>query len=600
MKSFRSLLFTIALLICLAAFSAANASASENPEMFREYFRSHEEIKSELIHSDRLSYIKKNMYENLHWAPGTSMLATDHEIYELRDGYKAEFGSDGNVYAITGSGRVQLTDSSTDLSKLGKQSRSDSADPYIIVLINDDAVLLGGKTAAFEIEDSWNGTDGNQLLFLCFENGRLLKNGRLHGLFETDENGIFDFDRSTLKQDLLEYVRTNPKTVVNRSPDNTTGYISHDSYENIKDLQGKQFISAFYEPYIDLDFVLNRTASLNIPIAGAVGKNLDELKTTFKGHFVTTKSGKKKYYCEQYYSRRPITDQTYGIHIRGLVFDCFWVGKVSSEFIPNTLSGKEIFENVFWRSSLKYDTVTIKKKNFYLKNTAALIDGEIYFFDSKGRVITSKWIPSDRLPDSYFETDCAEKFYDIPKKAGDIYVNADGHMLKNVWKKRNGQWVHLDADGHMMCNTWTLSKNGKTHQWLDQNGHVDRTRSAAEYDLYCKLAELSKTLDPKTKVGICSVFADYLVKYLFGSNAKAKSYSCNWDRIRVGDRIEYNYLYTEGHAAIIMEKTENYIGFADSNAGEDRQPYFMVHGLSREMLEEYAERGDLKLTTYYK
>lgn len=128
------------------------------------------------------------------------------------------------------------------------------------------------------------------------------------------------------------------------------------------------------------------------------------------------------------------------------------------------------------------------------------------------------------------------------------------------------------------------------------NGTIYYGAREKEYEIYKKIDEFRKKYPDGTEVGICGKFANMLVSYLFGKNAKGTKYSYDWDKIKVGDTVSGN-----NHIFVVMEKDRDRLVAAEANESWDLSAHYGRVALDRTELEEMKKKGKMKytFTTYY-
>ncbi len=397
------------------------------------------------------------------------------------------------------------------------------------------------------------------------ENGKLQGNVRVHNLFDVDSSGVYIYKESELYNDIkkaeiawsmYKYDSGNFAKEVKAE-----GWSDKKIKKYIEDI--RKTVEVTYRDYRKSDAVtaiLNRTGSTE---AGGWAsyedaKSYADYRVT--GRWEETKDGKKKYWCDKAVAQMVLA--------------------------PNY---KLISSTPYYVPLEKYDLVSnVVASKQYLTNMGAMIGNKFYAFDKNGILITNRWI----------------KDYPIFEKAGSSYdesyqyVGADGTLVTNAWVKMSGVKRHLNKNGYMDTDKWVAGKS--RGYWVNSDGKLDTSRTNEEYKIARKFAEFTKECPQYTEVGVCETFAKRIVKYLFGSKAKGKTYKYSWDKIRVGDTISFiNNGYA--HIGVVMAKNEERLTLADSNQSGDKLAYYQRNGLYKSLLDENGDKNtkNFEFTTYY-
>lgn len=221
-----------------------------------------------------------------------------------------------------------------------------------------------------------------------------------------------------------------------------------------------------------------------------------------------------------------------------------------------------------------YDWKTTElAENEYLKDILIEIDGDYYYFDNEGYAAKNKWVFVNNA---------------------DNYFDKEGKRVSNDWVARDGELYRLDDDGCIMKNCWV--NEGNKHLYLSYDGTIYYSAKEKECNVFNKIEEFRKIYPENTEVGICAVFADMMVKYLFGKNTKGKKYAYDWDKIKVGDTIA-----GDNHIFVVMAKDRYCITAAESNNTWDLSAHYGRVPLDKEGLDELKKKGKMRytFTTYY-
>ncbi len=531
----KNILFVLGILFVLCL-SNNSVYAKDNPELLKEYFSESQPYKAPSISS-----ICYNNYDTV--------------IYYLNDGYKAEYGNDGQIYALTEEGKIQLTDSKTDIDKaFDSKYTYNREETYYVFVIDNVSYVLDKKTVAFNINIDIDGYNRQQyVLAYCVENGRPVINGMFHGLFETDENGIFVFGKSKLRDEILDFIADylDGCDYIVTVNDNARQIVwNQKRYREVVKMNDYQLLAAFgFRANYDMVKILNREIPIGLPIGGAVSDVYSSYNKILKGKFVKDKNGNTKYYCNELTEIKVLKDYTDKSSIAHI-------------HVAN-MSDEDQFKYFNCLKSLKYDVIVNSKKNEYLKDYVVELDNNLYFINKKGNLITSKWVKESSLPSN------AGSYHIY----SDAYVGKNGQLVTNKWLKKSGKKVYVNENGLIVRHDWVKGPDKKM-VWVDQNGIIDSSRTPDEYSVYQKMEKIWNGLERTSRVGICSVFRNYLVKELYGKNAAAKEYKYDWNKIKVGDRIDISPVGGEGHTGLVLYKDEDVLYLFDSNHGYDEMAHY--------------------------
>lgn len=431
------------------------------------------------------------------------------------------------------------------------------------------------------------------------EEGKLQGNIRVYGLFDVEESGVYVYYNSELYHDLNKAMRKkyielyNSDDYIEQQIAYRTEYLRADSSKLtdkeirkkvIKDIKSDiEYVKNYnyaYEYSVDqVTDILNRTGSTGAgkeTVKKEGAKKPEYYKLSVTGRWEKTKSGKKKYYCYKAEEKTALT---------------------SMSTFRNNRTTKGVYYYYFPLD--KYDWANnILFKDEYVVNHALKIDGEYYVFDSKGNMITNKWIYTGEGSKINFGS--LVKNANNSKECEYIYVGKDGVLARNQWVKKDGVKRHLNKDGRMDYNIWIKGKNRS--YWVNGDGKLDLSRTNAEYKIAMKLVKMQQQYPQYSKVGSCQSLMNKAIKFVFGANAKGKTYKYDWNKIRIGDTIAFTLSEGYSHIGMVMAKNDDMITLIDSNYDGDNLAYYGRTVIYKETLDKKGDgwAKNFVFTTYYK
>lgn len=444
----------------------------------------------------------------------------------------------------------------------------------------------------------------NQAINNCWlyfnDEGKLQGNIRAHGLFDVEESGLYFFYNSELYHDLNKSIRNKYielynsddyleqqieiRTIdleINAPGEMTAKEIREQVKKDIKNdiAYVRNYNYAYEFTTNQITDILNRTGSTGagketVKKDGAEKPEYYKLSVT--GRWEKTADGKKKYYCYKAEEKTALLSMYSSGNNRiykGKYYNYFPLDKY--DWVNNTLL-----------------------KDEYVVNRALKIDDEYYVFDSKGNLITSKWI--------YTGDDNEINFSNLANNTSDseeceyIYVGKDGILARNQWVKKDGVKRHLNENGRIDYNIWVKSNN--KGYWVNGDGKLDMSRTDAEYKIAMSMVKMSEKYPQYSKVGSCQSFMNKAIKYVFGTNAKGKTYKYDWNKIKVGDTIAFTLSDGYAHIGMVMAKNDDMITLADSNYDGDNLAYYGRTVISKKTLDKKGDgwAKNFVFTTYYK
>jgi hypothetical protein len=270
---------------------------------------------------------------------------------------------------------------------------------------------------------------------------------------------------------------------------------------------------------------------------------------TANGHFVKDKKGQLRYWANSLLK--------------------------NTALIPSSsvLNYQKLLEGYKYLPDDKYDwKTTVIAENEYLSDILVEIDGDYYYFNEKGYAVKNKWVSLDE----------------------EYYFDDSGMRVTNDWVAKDGELYRLDNYGTIMKKCWVNEDDGNIY--LSYDGTIYYAAKDKEFDIFKKICKFAERPSAGTEIGICSEFADMLVHYLFGKNAKGTKYTYDWDKIKVGDTIS-----GDNHIFVVMAKDRGCIFAAESNEGGDLVEHYWRDALSKTELDELSKKGKMRytFTTYY-
>lgn len=439
----------------------------------------------------------------------------------------------------------------------------------------DDFIMLGNEIYYIENGVRFSGfvpifrttSYAEDCVWIYFgEDGKVQGNVKAHGLFDVDSQGFFFYAGSQAAKDLKKaridqavapaYSETFKKEM------KAQGWSDKKIQEHRKEVRYIEEINYVDYKYDHMTDILNRVRSTEAGTRSSKPQTLSNYKV--KGRWEETENGKLRYWADSVTHKHALTPN----HTPIFSSEPYYVPVDKYDWVEKKLVSKQ-----------------------YLTNMSALIDNKYYVFDKNGYLITSKWV----VYTDPFKTrgKLNDKNYENYR-----YLGKDGTPVTSTWVKKDGVKRHLNKDGFMDTNQWVV--DGNRGYWVNSDGKQDLSRTNAEYNIAKKLTKYSKDHPTGSHGGVCETFANNLIKYLYGSSAKGKTYKYSWDKIKVGDTISF-LNGGVAHIGIVMAKNENTLQLVESNHGGDKLIYWGAISFDKKFLDGKGDDWYKNFTykTYY-
>ncbi|HKL80675.1 MAG TPA: hypothetical protein VJ888_09615 [Mobilitalea sp.] len=446
----------------------------------------------------------------------------------------------------------------------------DSGEPYgiggsygIITLFNDDIYLIkNGICIVNQFYYIGIGDDDCEYWMYFGDDGKMVKGNIINGAIKIDKNGFFDYRQSDLYKRTLELFiqeETERARLINDGEDIRKQYAKKGySKKKIDQMINKNVSDYVKESVKNYSPDIYRvTDILNKEIASNLGKWVK---------------------IEDYVAHKPLftTDGHFVKDKKGLLL--YWANSIlkNTVLVPSSsvLNYRKFLEGYKYLPDDTYDwKTTVIAENENLSDILVEIDGDYYYFNEKGYAEKNKWVSLD---------------YE------DYYFDGTGKRVTKDWMAKDGELYRLDHNGSIINGGWVNEDDGNTY--LSFDGTIYYAAKDKEFEIREKISEFARRPSAGTEVGICSKFADMLVHYLFGKNAKGTKYSYDWDKIKVGDTIS-----GDNHIFVVMEKGRYCITAAESNWNGDLVEHYGRVPLDKAELDELSKKGKMRytFTTYY-
>ena len=109
----------------------------------------------------------------------------------------------------------------------------------------------------------------------------------------------------------------------------------------------------------------------------------------------------------------------------------------------------------------------------FATNTWIKSSGKWYYIDVNGNMVTGPYTINGKTyylnADGYMAKNSWRK-----DSKGWCWLGADGSMVTNAWEKDSGGWCFIGSDGHMVTDSWADDSKGRC--WMDSTGHIAKSR----------------------------------------------------------------------------------------------------------------------------